>query len=87
MAEITGEVRAQSQAKDITLLKKHATIEVLSIDDADTVTVDSMATINNAKVINLSDGTDVAVDIATNVVTINDVAISGSHIIILVVGV
>lgn len=87
MAERIGEVRAQSRAKDVTLLKKHATVEVLVIDDADTVTIDSITTIDNAKVINLSDGSDVTVDVATNVITINDVAISGAHVIILVVGI
>ena len=86
MAERTGEVRVQSQAKDVTLLKKYATVEVLVIDDADTVTIDSMTTIDSAKVIDLADSTDVTVDIATNVITINDVGVSADHLIILVVG-
>lgn len=86
MAERVGEIRAQSQAKDTTLLKKHATVEVLVIDDADTVTIDSMTNIDNAKVVNLSDASDITVDIATNVITINDVAVSGAHVIIQVVG-
>lgn len=87
MAERTGEVRAQSQAKDVTLLKKHKTIEVLVIDDADTITVDGMTTIESATAIDLSDATAVAVDIATNVITINDVGVSADHLIILVVGI
>ena len=86
MAERIGEVRAQSRAKDVTLLKKHATVEVLVIDDADTVTIDSMTNIDNAKVVNLSDGSDITKDVATNVITINDVAVSGAHVISLVVG-
>ena len=86
MAERTGEVRAQSQAKNITLLKKHATIEVLAIDDADTIVVNAVATIDNAKVINLADGSDVTVTVATNVITIDDVAITGAHVICMVVG-
>lgn len=86
MAERVGEVRAQSQAKDVTLLKKHSTIEVLVIDDADTVVVNSMANVENAKVINLADSVDVTVLIAGNVITIDDVSISGSHLVMLVTG-
>jgi len=86
MADRKGEVRAQSQAKDVTMLKKHATIEVLVVDDADTITVDSMALIENAKVINLADASDVTVNIAVNVITINDVAISSAHLLVTVVG-
>jgi hypothetical protein len=86
MADRKPEIRAQSQAKTITLLKKHTTLEVLTIDDADTVTVDIMTTIDNAKAINLADGTDVTVDILGNVLTINDVTVSGSHLLITVVG-
>lgn len=86
MAEVQGEVRAQSQARDVSLLKKHATIEILSINDGDTHTVNSLTTIDSAKVIDLSDSTDVTVDIATNVITINDSGVSTDHLIILVVG-
>ena len=87
MANRIGEVRAQSQAKQITLLKKHATIEVLSVDDADTITVDSMATIENVKVVSLVDSSDVVVTFAANVITIDDVAVSASHLLVTVVGV
>ena len=87
MAERKGEVRAQSQAKNVTLLKKHATIEVLVADDADIIVVDSMVTVENAKVINLLDATDVTVTVATNVITIDDVAISASHLLVVVAGV
>ena len=86
MAEKIGEVRAQSQARDVTLLKKHATIEVLDLDDTDTVTVDSMTTIDSAKVINLSNAGDINVTLATNVITIDDEGVSNDHVIILVVG-
>lgn len=86
MAEKVGEVRAQSQAKDVTLLKKHATIEVLDLDDADTVTVNNMTTIDSATVINLSDATAVTVNTATNVITVNDLGLANAHVICLVVG-
>ncbi len=86
MAERIPEIRAQSQAKNTTLLKKHTTLEVLNVDDADTITVDILANIDSATAIDLSDGTAVAVDIATNVITINDVGVSADHLIILVVG-
>ena len=86
MAERTPEVRAQSQARDVTLLKKHTTLEVLQVDDGDTITVESLTNIDSAKVINLADASDVTVGIATNVITINDVGISADHLICLVVG-
>lgn len=86
MAERIPEVRAQSQARDVTLLKKHTTLEVIQVDDADTITVDSLTNIDNAKVINLADASDVTVDIATNVITINDVGVSADHLICLVIG-
>jgi hypothetical protein len=86
MAERKPEIRAQSQAREIVLKKKHTTLEVLTIDDADTVTVDIMTTIDNAKAINLEDGSDVTVDVLGNVLTVNDVAVSGSHLLITVVG-
>jgi len=87
MADRIGEVRAQSQAKDVTLLKKHATIEVLAVDDADTITVNSLVSIDNAKVVNLADASDVTINIATNVITINDVSVSAAHLLVLAVGV
>lgn len=86
MAERTGEIRAQSRAKNVTLLKKHTVIEVPVIDDADTVTVPIMTTIDSATVINLVDSSVITADIATNVITINDVTVSQEHVIILVVG-
>jgi hypothetical protein len=86
MADRKGEVRAQSQAKSFTLLKKHATIEVPTIDDGDTITVDGIVNIDNAKVVNVADASDVTVNISGNVVTINDVAVSGAHVLCLVVG-
>lgn len=86
MAERTPEIRAQSQAKTVTLLKKHTTLEVLTIDDADTIPVEIMTTIDNAKVINLADGSDVTINTAGNEITINDVSISGAHVICIVVG-
>ncbi len=86
MSERIPEVRAQSQARDVTLLKKHTTLEVVEVDDADTITVNSLTTIESATAIDLADATAVAVDIATNVITINDVGVSADHLIILVVG-
>ena len=86
MAERQPEIRAQSQARDITLLKKHTTLEVLDIDDGDIVTVVIMTNIDNVKAVNLVDAADVSVDISGNVLTINDGAVSASHLLIQVVG-
>lgn len=86
MADRTYVVQDQGQAKSITLLKKHATLVVESIDDADTVTAAMLTTIDNAKMINLSDGSDITVNVATNVVTVNDVAVSGAKVLVVVVG-
>ena len=87
MADRTFSVHKQSQAKSTTLLKKHGTFEVEVIDDADTVTVTTMTTIDNAKVINLADGSDVTINVATNVITINDVAATGIRVLVVAVGV
>jgi hypothetical protein len=83
--ERVGSVRG-SQAKSTTLLKKHNTIEVSVIDDSDFITVNNMVTVDNVKVINLVDSTDITADIAGNVVTINDVAVSSAHVLIVVTG-
>lgn len=86
MAErVPSKVKAV-QGKDTTLLKKYVTLEVDVIDDADTVTVTNLTTIDSAKVIDLADASDITADIATNVVTINDVSVSADHIVILAVG-
>ena len=87
MAERIGEIRAQSRAKDITMLKKHATVEVLVVDDTDTIPVPFLTTIENAKVINLLDASDVTVTLLGNVITVDDVAISAAHLLVTVVGV
>ena len=86
MANVIGEVRAQSQAKDITLLKKHASIEVISISDTDTYTVDNMTTVENSTVVNMATGADVTHTKVGNVITIDD-AVSDIHVMIFVVGV
>jgi len=86
MAERVGEVKSQSQARDVTLLKKYSILEVLQVDDADTITVDALTTIDSVKVIDLADATDVTVDIATNVITINDVGVSADHLLVTAVG-
>jgi len=87
MADQTYTVKDQGQGQDITLLKKHKTLEVSSISDADTITVDGLTTVNEAKVIDLADATEYAVTLATNVITIDDGACSSDHVIVLVVGV
>ena len=74
------------QSKDESLLKKYVTVEVRVIDDADTVTIDNLTTIDSVKVIDLADAADVTADIATNVVTINDAGVTGDHVVMLVVG-
>ena len=86
MAERQGEVRAQTQAKNITLLKKFSQIEIEVMDDGDTHTVVGMTNIDNVKVADLSDASTITADIAGNVVTINDGAVSGAHVLITVVG-
>lgn len=86
MAERTPVLSKAVQGKDVTLLKKYVTVEIEVIDDGDTVTVSNLTTIESATVIDLADATAVAADIATNVVTINDVGVSQDHVVMLVVG-
>ena len=87
MSDKTFSVNDQGQGQDITLLKKHKTLEVTSISDTDTITVDGLTTVNVAKVIDLADGTEFTVTLLTNVITIDDVGCSSDHVIVLVVGV
>lgn len=86
MADRTYDVKNQGQGQDITYLKKYKVLEVESISDADTVTVDGFTTVDAAKVVDLSDGTEYTVTLATNVVTIDDAGCSSDHVIILVIG-
>ena len=87
MADKTYTVKDQGRGQDISYLKKHTTLEVESISDTDTITVDSLATVNVTKVIDLADGTEYSTTLATNVITIDDVACVSKHVIVLVVGV
>jgi len=87
MADKTYVVKDQGQGQDISYLKKHKTLEVDSISDTDTITVSDFTTVNVAKVIDLLDGVEYDVSLATNVITINDVDCSNDHVIVLVVGV
>jgi len=87
MADQVYTVKVQGRGQDITYLKKHVTLEVVSISDTDTITVDSLETVNVARVIDLADGTEYAVTLATNVITIDDVGCSSDHVIVLAVGV
>ena len=86
MAERIPEIRAQSQAANKTLLKKHTTLEVLNVDDADTIPVNIMTNIDTASAVDLATGSAVTVDIAGNELTVNDAGVSNDHLIILVVG-
>ena len=79
--------KRQGQGQDITYLKKNSTLEVDSISDTDTITVEGYTTVNVAKVLDLADGTEYAVTLLNNVITIDDVACSSDHVIVLVVGV
>ena len=87
MVDQTYDVKNQGQGQDISLLKKFITLEVVSISDADTITVDSLTTVNEAKVIDLADATEFTVTLATNVITIDDIGCSSDHVIVLAVGV
>ena len=87
MADKTYTVKDQGRGQDISYLKKHVTLEIASIDDADTITVDELTTVNVARVVDLADGVEYAVTLATNVITMDDVACSSDHVIVLVVGV
>ena len=79
-------VKSSGQSRDETLLKKHKTLEVISIDEDDTITVTGYTTINSVKVVNLADCVDVSSSVVGNVVTIDEVDLSAEHVIILVVG-
>lgn len=87
MADQTYTVKNQGQGQDITYLKKNTTLEVVSISDTDTITVDSFTTIEVARVVDLADGVEYAVTLLNNVITIDDGACSSDHVIVLVVGV
>jgi len=88
MADKTYNVIKSGQGQDITMLKKHVTLEISEISDADTITVDELTTVNAAKVIDLATGTDFTIaELATNVITIDDVTCVSDHVIVLAVGV
>ena len=87
MADKTYIVKDQGQGQTLTNLKKHLTLEVTSISDADTVTVAALTTVNVAKVIDLADGAEYDVTLDDNVITIADGDCAADHVIILVVGV
>ena len=87
MADVSYEVKKLGQGQDVSYLKKYVVLEVNEIDDADTITVAELTTVNSAKVINLSDATDVGVTLATNVITIDEAALADAHVIVLAVGV
>lgn len=86
MADRSFSLTAHGQGRDVTLLKRYATLEVQSIDESDTVTPPSYTTIDNAKAVNLVDGADVSVSVVGNVITVDEVGLSGAHIIITIVG-
>ena len=87
MADKNYSIIKSGQGQTITDLKKHITLEVTSISDADTITVDELTTVNAAKVVDLADATEYSVTLATNVITIDDVGCLSDHVIVLVVGV
>jgi len=87
MVDKTYTIKDQGQGQDISYLKKHATLEVSSISDTDIITVDELTTVNVVTVIDLVDGTIYGTTLLTNVITIDDVACSSDHVIVLVVGV
>lgn len=86
MADKTYNIIKQGQGQNISYLKKHVTLEVTSISDADTITVDELTSVDVAKVIDLEDGTEYTVTLATNVITIDDASCSSDHVIVLAVG-
>jgi len=86
MADRSYIVKKTAIGKEETVLKRHSTIEVISIDEADTVTVQGYTTIDNVKAIDLAAGTDVDASAAGNVITIDEVGASAVHIIAIVVG-
>ena len=86
MADRPFSVTAQSQGRDVTLLKRYATLEVESVDETDTVTPPNYTTIDNVTAVNLADASDVAVSAVGNVITIDEAALSGAHIILTIVG-
>lgn len=77
------------QPQTITNLKKFATLEVTSMSDEDWVIVSQLTTVNVAKCIDLSDGSEYAVTIsANNKITIDSAeGASSDHVLILAVGV
>lgn len=87
MSDKTYTVKDQGQGQTVTNLKKHLTLEVTSISNADTVTVAALTTVNKAKVLDLSDAAEYDVTLDDNIITIADGDCASDHVIILVVGV
>lgn len=86
MADLSYSMRKQGIGEEISYLKRYVVVEVASVDDADTVTIVELDAIDNAKVINLSDATDVGSTVLTNVVTIDEGALADAHVLIVAVG-
>ena len=87
MADVTYEVKKQGQGQDISYLKKWVVLEVSEIDDADTITVSELTTVNKAQIVNLSDASEVGKTVVDNVITIDEAALADAHIIVLAIGV
>ena len=87
MADKTYNIIKQGQGQNISYLKKHITLEVESVSDEDTITVDELDTVNVAKVIDLADGVEYSNTLSDNVITIDDASCSSDHVIVLAVGV
>jgi hypothetical protein len=86
MADKTYNVKEQGQGQTITNLKKHLTLEVVSISKDDTITVANLTTVNIATVIDLASGVEYTNTVLTNVITITDVGCASDHVIVLAVG-
>ena len=86
MADQSYSIVKSGRGQDITYLKKHVTLEVASISNADTITVSELTAVDAASVIDLADGTAYTVTLATNVITIDDVGCSSDQVIVLAVG-
>lgn len=81
MADITEEVTYRQEISVVAATKKKQIVfRALNVDDGDTITIGDVTTINSAHVCDESDGSEVTVDLATNVITINDVGVSGDNL-------
>ena len=86
MADVSYSVQKAGQGQDVSYLKKYVVLDT-TVDDADTITVVELGTVQVVSIINLSDGSVIGSTLATNVITIDEAALSAAHVLVSAVGI